>query len=53
MFRRHTREPFPIRNIVLLSVVVLLILLYMLYQLKKAERASSSTIIFEPTEVNH
>ncbi len=51
MFRRHTREPFPIRNIVLLSVVVLLILLYVLYQLKQAEEAPPPALILEPTEV--
>lgn len=51
MFRRHTREPFPIRNIVLLSVVVLLILLYVLYQLKKAEEAPP--LIIEPTETQN
>jgi len=50
MFRRHTREPFPVRNIVLLSAVVLLILLYLLYQLKKTETAPSPPIIIESQE---
>lgn len=39
MFRRQTREPFPIRNIIALSVVVLIVLLFVLQQLKKAENA--------------
>jgi len=36
MFRRHTREPFPLRNIVALSAVVLIVLLFLVQQLKKA-----------------
>ncbi len=38
MFERRSRQPFPVRNIIALSLVVLLVLLFLLYQLKKAER---------------
>ncbi len=50
MFRRHTRESFPVRNIVLLSVLVLLILLYLLYHLKQAEKAPSPPLLIESNE---
>jgi len=36
MFRRHTREPFPVRNIIVLSIVMIIALAFILYQLKKA-----------------
>ncbi|MBK8968237.1 MAG: hypothetical protein H6574_16775 [Lewinellaceae bacterium] len=38
MFRRHTREPFPVRNIIVLSIVMLVVLAFILHQLKKAEQ---------------
>lgn len=37
MFRRQTREPFPIRNIIAFSVIVLIVLLFVLQEMKKAE----------------
>jgi uncharacterized membrane protein affecting hemolysin expression len=40
MFRRHTREPFPVRNIIVLSFVMLIVLAFILYQLKKSEEAA-------------
>ncbi|MBK6933449.1 MAG: hypothetical protein IPH12_22305 [Saprospirales bacterium] len=47
MFRRQTRDPFPVRNIIALSVIVLLVLLYVLRQLKKAEQAGQEPIRME------
>ena len=43
MFRRHTREPFPTRNIIALSVIVLIVLIFILNQLKKAEKAAETS----------
>lgn len=51
MFRRHTREPFPLRNIIALSAIVLLVLLFMLQQLKKAEKeAAHPPVLIEQTQ---
>ena len=48
MFRRQTREPFPIRNIIALSLIVLIVLLFVLQQLKKAEAPASPAATEQP-----
>lgn len=53
MFRRHTREPFPLRNIVALSAIVLIVLLFILQQLKKTDTVrqdDAPPILIETTE---
>jgi len=48
MFRRQSRDPFPVRNIAALSFIVLLVLLFFLQQLKKAEQAPKPALLIEP-----
>ncbi|MBL7798202.1 MAG: hypothetical protein JNJ90_17040 [Saprospiraceae bacterium] len=48
MFRRQVRDPFPVRNIIALSLVVLLVLLFFLRQLKQAEQAPAQPLLIEP-----
>ncbi|GEM_PF-1334887 len=48
MFRRQSRDPFPVRNIAALSFIVLLVLVFVLQQLKKTEQAPAPALLIEP-----
>jgi len=52
-FQRQIRDPFPIRNIVALSLVVLLVLLFFLRQLKQMEQAPAQPLLIEPDTTGH
>ena len=47
MFRRQSRDPFPVRNIAALSVIVLLVLVFVLQQMNKAEQAAATALLIE------
>lgn len=38
MFQRQAREPFPIRNIIILALIIIGFFVYLLSQSKKAEK---------------
>jgi len=48
MFQRQSREPFPIRNILLLALIVLGFLLFLIGQMKKAEKPAAAPATEQP-----